>query len=385
MSHLLDNMGAAAAPVTFVSGEGALLWDAGGRTWWDFYGGHAVTILGQGHPRWMEAITDQMRRLSFMTTLAPVPVRSRAAEKLCAFTGMDRAFFVNSGAEANEAALKLARKATGRPVIVAMERGFHGRTMGAVGVTDKYRDLHAPAHGHVRFVPYGDLAALQHALGPDVAAVIAEPVQGMAGVVVPPKGWLSGVKAACEAHGALLIADEVQSGIARMGTPLACDREGVKPHIVTVGKGVGNGFPVAAMLCTEALAQTVKPGEHGTTFGGAPMACAAVLATLEILEDEGLLERAKALGAHMSARIASVPGVLHVRGSGAWAGVVLDRPAKAVAAELREHRFLVGTSTDPHVLRLAPPAIMPHHAVEQLGESMEAILGVGALAASGAA
>ncbi|MCA9491524.1 MAG: aspartate aminotransferase family protein, partial [Myxococcales bacterium] len=307
--HLLDTVGAAKLPVTFVSGEGALLWDQGGRTTWDFYGGHAVTLLGQGHPKWVAAIAEQARTLSFVTGICDVPVRDRAAERLTRFTGMDRVFFVNSGAEANEAALKIARKATGRPVIVAMEHGFHGRTMGAVGVTWHYREQHAPAHGDVRFVPFGDLEALRRALGPDVAAVIVEPVQGMAGVVVPPPGWLASVQRACHEAGALLICDEVQCGMGRMGVPLASHRSGVRPDLATVGKGVGGGFPVAALLLTEELARTCKPGEHGTTFGGGPMAMAAVEATLTIMEEERLLEKAAALGARMHELLA-VPGVV---------------------------------------------------------------------------
>ncbi|MEQ1508548.1 MAG: aminotransferase class III-fold pyridoxal phosphate-dependent enzyme, partial [Myxococcota bacterium] len=236
MDHLLDTVGAGLLPVTFVSGEGALLWDDHGRTYWDFYGGHAVTLLGQGHPRWVDALTRQARQLSFLTTVCDVPVRRRAAEKLCRFTETDRAFFVNSGAEANEAALKIARKATGRTRIVAMEDGFHGRTIGAVGVSHHYRDQHQPAHGDVTFVPFGDLDAVRAAVDDDVAAVIVEPIQGLAGVVVPPDGFLAGVAAICRARGALLIADEVQCGIGRAGTPLASHRWGVRPDLVTVGK-----------------------------------------------------------------------------------------------------------------------------------------------------
>ena len=371
---LLDNLGAAAWPLTLVSGEGALLWDDRGRSWWDFYGGHAVTLIGQGHPRWADAIARQARTLSFVTTVSRVPVRDRAATALCAFTQMDRAFFVNSGAEANEAALKLARKATGRTTVVAMEGGFHGRTAGAMGVTHGYRHQHAPAHGDVRFVPFGDLPALRDALDDDVAAVITEPVQGMAGVVEPPEGWLRGVVGAARAVGALTIADEVQSGIGRLGAPLASHLVGAHPDIVTVGKGLGGGFPVAACLMTEAVAATASPGEHGTTFGGGPLACAAVEATLQILQDEGLLAQATALGEHMAATLRTVPGVRAVRGRGAWMGLVLDVPARPVAADLRDLGFFVGTSADPHVLRLAPPAVMPAYAVHQLAEALQAVL-----------
>ncbi len=381
MTHLLDNLGAAQWPITIVSGEGALLWDQGGRTYWDFYGGHAVTLLGQGHPAWIAALERQMRSLAFCTTVAQVPVRTRAADKLAAFTGMDRVFFVNSGAEANEAALKVARKATGRPVVVAMERGFHGRTMGALGATWKYREQHEPSHGSTRFVPYGDAAALAAALDEHVAAVIVEPIQGIGGVVVPPKGWLADVAAKTRANGSVFICDEVQSGIARSGAPLACHHDGVTPDLVTVGKGVGGGFPVAALLLTQAMADTVSPGEHGTTFGGAPLACAAVEATLDILQEEGLMERGVALGQRMRT-VLHVPGVIETRGSGPWVALVLDRPASPVRDELMKRGFLVGTASDPTVLRLAPPAVTPLYAVDLLAHELDAVLG-GAAAAQG--
>ncbi len=370
---LLDTVGAGKLPITLVSGEGALVWDAGGRTYWDFYGGHAVTLIGQGHPVWVDALATQARTLSFFTTMANVPVRTRAAAKLCAFTKMDVAWFVNSGAEANEGALKVVRKATGRPVIIAMERGFHGRTMGALGVTHKYRKQHSPTHGDVRFVPYGDLDALADALDSSVAAVIAEPIQGIAGVVVPPSDWLAGVQRLAHANGSLLICDEVQSGMGRTGTPLACHRVGVQPDVVTVGKGLGGGFPVAAMLLSSELAATINTGEHGTTFGGAPLACAAVLATLKIIEDEGLLDRSTTLGLRMLSRL-RVPGVVETRGCGAWIGLVLDQPAKPIRNALLERGFLVGTSGDPYVLRLSPPAVMPAYAVDLLAESLTELL-----------
>lgn len=368
-AHLLDTVGAGRIPVTLESGEGALLWDVLGRTFWDFYGGHAVTLIGQGHPRWADAIARQARNLSFFTTLADVPVRTRAAAALCAFVSMPVCWFVNSGAEANEAALKIARKATGRPTIIAMENGFHGRTMGPLGVTWGYRDQHAPAHGSVRFVPFGDIEAFKAALDDTVAAVIVEPLQGIAGLVVPPAGWLKQVEEAAHANGSLLICDEIQSGIGRMGWPLGSQREGVKADLATVGKGLGGGFPVAALLLTEAMAATVKPSEHGTTFGGAPMACAAVEATLDIIVQEGLMEKATKLGEAMLSKL-QIPGVVETRGAGAWIGVVLDRPAKPVAAFLIEKGFLVGTSSDPRVLRLAPPAVMPLYVVDQLAEAL---------------
>lgn len=378
--HLLDNVGSAALPIEICSAEGALVWDRGGRSYWDFYGGHAVTLIGQGHPRWVEAIERQARQLAFFTTIGPVAVRERAADKLCAFTGMDAAFFVNSGAEANEAALKIARKATGRDVIIAMERGFHGRTMGALGATWKYRDQHALAHGPTRFVPFGDIEALKAALDEDVAAVITEPVQGIAGIVEAPEGWLAQVAEACKEAGALLIADEIQSGVGRMGVSLASRAAGVHADIVTVGKGLGGGFPVAACLVTRELAASVRPGEHGTTFGGAPLACAAVEATLDIIEDEGLLEKARGVGDALKQALEGLDGVVEVRGGGAWIGVLLDRPAGPVKDGLLAEGYLAGTASDPNVLRLAPPAVMPPWVCEQLGQALGRVLAGAAVA-----
>ncbi len=370
---LLDNLGAAAWNLALVRGEGARVEDEAGRGYWDFYGGHAVTLLGHAHPRWAAALAEQAARLGFFSTVARHPLRERAAARLVEFCGMDVAFFVNSGAEANEAALKIARKATGRPVVVAMEGSFHGRTMGALGVTWRYREQHAPPCGATRFVPFGDAEALAAALDDEVAAVIAEPIQGVAGMVEPPPGWLARARDLAHAHGALFIADEVQSGMGRTGRPLALHREGVRADIVTVGKGLGGGFPVAAALMRREVAATVRPGEHGTTFGGGPLACAAVDVTLDILRDEAILERALALEADLR-RALALPGVRELRGAGAWLGLVLDRPARPVAAALREAGVLAGTAADPRVLRLSPPAVMPPEGVAALAEALAAIL-----------
>ncbi|MDG1479536.1 MAG: aminotransferase class III-fold pyridoxal phosphate-dependent enzyme [Myxococcota bacterium] len=370
---LLDNLGNAKLPITLCSGEGPLLWDTSGQTYWDFYGGHAVTLLGHGHPRWIQAITAQARQLSFCTTIADVPVRTEAAAALTRFTGTDRAFLVNSGAEAVEGALKLARKATGRKVIVAMQNGFHGRTMGALGVTERYRGQHNPAHGDTRFVAFGDLEDLAKSLDADVAAVILEPIQGIAGVRLPPAGYLAQVAALCTAAGALLICDEVQCGMGRTGAPLVSRAMGVAADIVTLGKGIAGGFPAAAVLMTEAVAATVRPGEHGTTFGGAPMACAAIKATIEIIEAESLMAQAHQAGQWIE-RWLAVPGVVEIRAAGAWAGITLDTPARPVAAALLQRGFLVGTSGDPHTLRLAPPAAIPEYVVRMLGRALSEVL-----------
>ncbi len=358
---------ASVLPFRIVRGEGSRLFDEAGTPYWDFYGGHAVALLGQGHPGWAAAIADQARTLSFVTTVAPVPIRDAAVDALCDFTRMARAFLVNSGAEANEAALKIARKATGREIVVAMEGGFHGRTMACLGVTHAghYRSDHAPAHASARFVPFGDEAALRAAMGPDVAAVMLEPIQGIAGAVPAPVGFLEACRRVCDEHGAVLILDEVQTGIARTGLAMAWHAEpDCSPDLVTVGKSLGAGFPVAALLCNEVMASTVSPGEHGTTFGGAPLAAAAVSAVLAAIRDEGLVARVASLGARIAHEAAQVPGVVGVRGRGALLGLVLDRPAREVAAGLRDRGILTGTAADPACLRLCPPAVMPSEGVD---------------------
>ncbi len=377
MPALTTVSAAAQLPFSIERGEGAKLFTADGTPYWDFYGGHAVALLGQGHARWVEALTEQARTLSFVTTIAPTSIRDRAVDALCRFTKMDRAFLVNSGAEANEAALKVARKATGRGTIVAMQAGFHGRTMACLGVTASghYRTDHAPIHGDARFVPHGDLRALRAAMGPDVAAVIVEPIQGIGGVHEGPEGYLGGVRQACDEAGALLILDEVQTGVGRTGAAMAWHREpGCRPDLVTVGKSLGSGFPVAALLLSEAMAETTKPGEHGSTFGSGPMASAAVLAVLDAIEGEGLLERALAVEERVRLRLSRVSGVAQVRGRGCLLGVVLDRAARPVSAALLEEGFLTGGSNDPRCLRLCPPAVVPMQAVDAFCAALDRVL-----------
>lgn len=362
-------------PVTIDRGEGPRLFDTAGNPYWDFYGGHAVALLGQGHPRWVQALSEQAKTLSFVSTLAPVPIRDRAIDALCRFAKADRAFLVNSGAEANEAALKVARKATGRSRVVAMNNGFHGRTMACLGVTEagSYRTHHAPVHAEAHFVPYGDASALEAAVDEKTAAVMIEPIQGIAGVIEPPPGFLTEARRICDAAGALLILDEVQTGIGRTGRAMAWHSEPeCAPDLVTAGKSLGAGFPVAALLLTEAMAATTAPGEHGSTFGGAPMAAAVILAVLEAIEEEDLLTRGQALGA--LARATPVPGVRAIRGHGCLLGLILDRPAKPIANALVEHGFLCGTASDPNCLRLCPPATMPPAALTALLASLGQLL-----------
>ncbi len=377
-SHALEVLSPGSLlPTRVVRGSGARLWDDEGHALWDWYGGHAVTLLGQGHPRWVKALTEQAQTLSFVSNLAPLPIREAACEALCRFTRMDRVFLVNCGAEANEALLKIARKSTGRPVIVAMERSFHGRTMACLGVTHggPYRAQHLPIHGEARFVPFGDVEALERAMGPDVAAVFIEPIQGIAGVYETTPGFLTEARRICDQHGSLLLLDEIQTGVGRTGIAMAFHREpDCRPDGVSVGKSVGSGFPVAAALLTEALAETTRPLEHGTTYGGGPLACAVILAVLEAIEEEGLLARAVSLEAAVRLGARELPSILEVRGKGCLLGLALDRPARPVLEALVPLGVLPGTASDPRCLRLCPPAVMPDEGISALLLALSQIL-----------
>ena len=370
---LLNTLGSSQLPITLQSGDGPLLWDDQGNEYWDFYGGHAVTLIGNSHPKLTEAISKQAQQLSFCTTISDLGIRQVAARELCEFTGTDVAWFVNSGAEANEGALKMARKHTGRPVIVAMVKGFHGRTMGALGATWKYRETHYPIHGDTRFVPFGDAAALTEAMDDTVAAVIVEPIQGVSGIIEPPEGYLQEVAEICKSNGSLLICDEVQSGMGRSGVPLLSKAMGVKADLITLGKGLAGGFPASAVLMSQEIADGIKPGEHGSTFGGAPLACAAILSTLEIIQSENLMQKALQFESTLRRHL-NIEGVVEIRGKGAWIGVELSCPAKPIAQELLEKGIFVGTTGQPNTLRLAPPACMPEEGIIALKENLELLL-----------
>ncbi|GMU67023.1 MAG: acetylornithine aminotransferase [Acidobacteriota bacterium] len=356
-----------------VRGRGARLETVDGRTLIDFYGGHAVAILGYRHPRLLGTLALQARELFFQTNAVPMAVRERAATRLAAFApaGLGHVFFVNSGAEANENALRIALKATGRNVVVALEGAFHGRTAAAGAVTWNARWYGFPrAPFDVRFVPREDLAALDRLLAKgDVAAVIAEPVQGVAGAVALSDEWLAGARAATERHGSLLIFDEVQSGMGRCGAPFVAQLAGVTPDLLTVAKGIAGGFPAAALLVSDALAAALKVGDLGTTFGGGPLACALIEATLDAIEQEDLIAagRARAERIRQSCQVGPVTGI---GGRGLLVGLRTTRSARAIQRELLDRGLLVGTSADPNVVRLLPPLVISDADVDQLAAAL---------------
>jgi acetylornithine/N-succinyldiaminopimelate aminotransferase len=359
-----------------IGGEGAWLQLADGRRILDLYGGHAVAALGYGHPRLVAALQDQVRRLTFQSNLLPLELRARACEALARFAppGLDRVFLVNSGAEANENALKLAFRAPGRSRVVAVEGAFHGRTAAAAAVTwgnEKWYGFPRKPFD-VSFVSPRDPAALAQRIGADTAALIVEPVQGMAGALDLPAAFLDAARRATRKAGALLIFDEVQCGMGRTGRPFAADYYGVTPDIITTAKGLAGGFPAGAVITTHEIASALKVGELGTTFGGGPMACAAIEAVLAAIRDEGLLERVRSLSARIRETCLVGP-VTAIQGAGFLLGLVCSRPAREIQAELLEHDILAGTSADSRVLRLLPPLTLEPEHVARLAAALAEI------------
>lgn len=349
-------------PFALVRGQGSYVEDEAGNRYLDLYGGHAVCVLGHSHPRWVEALALQAREFGFYSNVCYHPLRAEASKLLVekSYPSMSAVFFCNSGAEANENALKIARGATGRRIVVAMEAGFHGRTIGALSVTgiQKLRDT-TPENiaNWTRFVPLGDVQALESLEAQDIAAVILEPVQSMAGVKMAPESYYRALREYCDQHGVVLIFDEVQTGNGRTGKWFVGHHWGVEPDLVTTAKGVGGGFPVGAVIANRRLADTVKPGDQGTTFGGGPLAAAAVVATYGILDEEGLVDRVAELSPEVFRRLGDLRGrgVREVRGLGYLIGVECEGEAKTIQRMLLEEKILVGSSSDARTFRLLPP------------------------------
>ncbi|PAP74963.1 aspartate aminotransferase family protein [Rubrivirga marina] len=351
-------------PVALVRGEGTHVWDHEGREYLDFYGGHCVALLGHCPPRVVEAIREQAGEMLFYSNAVYSPVRAEAAQALVdlAPDGLGRAFWCNSGTEANETALKLARSVTGRNRVVAFSEGFHGRTLGSLAATygDTYHAPYRDVLPETTWVPFGWEGAVEDALaGEDVAALILEPMQSMAGITEARPEFYRAIREICDRTGTVLIFDEVQTGVGRTGTFLYGEHVGVTPDLVSLAKSLGAGVPVGAVLVNDAIAATVKAGDQGTTFGGGMLAMAAVKATLAQLVDDDLMARAVALFARLGDGLAEVDGVTEVRGRGCLIGVSLDRPAKPVAGALREAGVIVGTSGRADTLRLMPPLTTP--------------------------
>ena len=373
---MMDNYGT--PPLALASGDGAVVTDENGKSYLDLLGGIAVNILGHRHPAIIEAVTTQLNTLGHTSNLyATEPGIALAEALLDRLDAPARVFFCNSGTEANEVAFKISRL-TGRTKLVAAQGAFHGRTMGSLALTGQptKQAPFEPLPGEVTHVPYGDIEALAAAVGTDTAAVFLEPIMGEGGVVVPPEGYLAAAREITSRHGALLVLDEVQTGVGRTGAFYAHQHDGITPDIVTLAKGLGGGLPIGACLAIGATADLLTPGLHGSTFGGNPVCTAAALAVLKVLAAEDLVNRADLLGKSLSHGIESLghPLVDHVRGRGLLRGIVLTAPqGKAVETAARDAGFLVNAAA-PDVVRLAPPLIITEVQIDDFLTALPAIL-----------
>jgi acetylornithine/N-succinyldiaminopimelate aminotransferase len=361
-------------PLEVVSAEGVWLRNRVGERILDLYGGHAVAALGYGHPGWTAALTKQAQSCNFQSNAVPMDVRVRAAERLIRFSKLDfsSVFFVNSGAEANENALKLAFRMTSRAHVAAIEGSFHGRTAAAGAVTwgamqKWYSFPRAPFD--VSFIPHRDITAINQHVTDETAAVIVEPVQGVAGAVDLGAPFLEALRRRCDEVGAVLIFDEVQCGVGRTSYPFAANMYGVMPYMTTTAKALGNGFPCAALLASAKVSASLKLDLLGTTFGGGPMACAVIEAVIEAIESENLLERVRRVADYIRKTCIVGPVTGH-QGAGFLTGLRTTRPAKAIQAELLECGILTGTSGDPNIVRLLPPFILEEEHVDMLRDTL---------------
>ncbi|HYH09923.1 MAG TPA: acetylornithine/succinylornithine family transaminase [Thermoanaerobaculia bacterium] len=362
-------------------GKGARLIDADGREYWDLLGGIAVNVLGHKHPRIAKAMKDASASLLHVSNLYYHPAQGILGEKLVRASGLSRAFFCNSGTEANEAAIKFARLAAlkahpsvRKTKLVALQESFHGRSTGALSLTghDAYREPFAPLVPGVRFVAPNDIDALEAVVDGETAAIFLEPVMGEGGIIPLTDEYLIAARRIADRHGAMLVLDEIQCGLGRTGHMFAFQKSGIAPDIVTLAKPLGGGLPLGAVLTGDAIEGVVKPGHHGTTFGGNPVACRLGAVVLE--ETGKLLPHINALGAWFGKELRKLPNVVDVRGAGMMWGIELDRPASPVARELLAHGFVVGTAREK-VLRLLPPYITPKKAFIEFLDALATVLG----------
>ncbi len=376
MSYLMNTY--ARQPIAFVRGEGVYLWDEDGKRYLDAVAGVAVNALGHGHPGLAKAIAEQAASLIHTSNLYRVKRQEELAERLCGLAGMDKAFFCNSGCEANEAAIKLARlyghnKGIANPTIIVTEKSFHGRTMATLTATGS-RKIQAgfePLLSGFARVPFNDIAAIRQVASTnhDVVAVLVEPLQGEGGINIAAGDYMAELRRICDEFGLLLMLDEVQTGIARTGAWFAFQHSGVMPDVMALAKGLGGGVPIGACLARGEAAEVFKPGNHGSTFGGNPLACAAALATLDAVEKQHLRENAEKTGGYILAQLKSMladtAGVTEIRGQGLIIGIELDRPCGDIVSRMRDRGFLVNVTSDK-VIRLVPPLIFSQANADEL-------------------
>lgn len=372
-------------PVAFVRGQGAWLWDTEGRRYLDALSGIAVCGLGHSHPKIASAIADQAHTLIHTSNLYRIPLQEKLARRLCALSGMDQAFFCNSGAEANEAAIKLARlhghrRGIERPKIIVMEGSFHGRTLATLTATGNariQRGFEPLVDGFVR-VPFGDSTAVaDYRNDPDVAAILVEPITGEGGIRIPPDGYLRDLRALATENDWLLMLDEIQAGIGRTGKWFAYQHEEMLPDVLSLAKGLGNGMPIGASLVAGRAVDLFTPGSHGTTFGGNPLACRAALAVLDVMQAEGLREEAARQGAQLlrllEERLGDRPEVVEIRGRGLMLGIELDRPAAELVRTALDQGLLLNVTAE-RVIRLLPPLIINDAQVTEIADTVSDIV-----------
>ena len=371
-------------PLVLTRGLGVHVWDSDGRCYLDLVGGIAVCALGHAHPGVVTAIQEQVGILSHVSNLYHIAPQILLAQLLVENSPFDKAFFCNSGAEANEAAIKLARRYAsehrgGRYELITMQNSFHGRTLATVTATAQPR-FHAgfePLPAGFRYVPYNDLAALEAAVTEKTCGVLVEPIQGESGVIIPDPGYLPGIRRICDEKGLLMIADEVQTGIGRTGTLFACEQTEVVPDMITLAKALGNGFPIGALLAKQEIAAAFVPGSHGSTFGGNPLACAAALATLGTILDEGILDNCRKVGAYFLSRLGELKGrharIREVRGQGLILAVELTVPGAEFVEKCMEKGLLINC-TNGNVLRFVPPLILTRQDVDKAIGILDGVL-----------
>ncbi|KAF1010238.1 MAG: Acetylornithine aminotransferase [Pseudomonas fluorescens] len=377
--------------LSFVRGSGTRLWDQQGREYLDAVAGVAVTNVGHSHPQLVQAIREQAGLLLHTSNLYSIDWQQRLAQRLSRLSGLDRAFFNNSGAEANETALKLARlhgwkKGIEQPLIVVMENAFHGRTLGTMAASDgpSVRLGYQSLPGDFVKVPFGDVPALEAVArehGERIAAVMLEPIQGESGVQVAPPGYLAALREQCNARGWLLMLDEIQTGIGRTGRWFAFQHEGVMPDVITLAKALGNGVPIGACLAKASVAQMFTPGSHGSTFGGNPLACRAGCTVLDIIESQGLLANATQQGERLLARLrmelADHPQVVAIRGQGLMIGIELATPHRELALRAAQEQAVLINVTRGKVIRLLPPLTIDVREVEMIVRALSRLLDTG--------
>ena len=382
--HLMSTY--ARLPVQFERGKGIWLWDTEGRQYLDALSGIAVCALGHAHPAVASALAEQASRLVHTSNLYGIPLQEELAERLCALSDMERVFFCNSGAEANEAAIKIARlyghsKDISCPTIIVMENSFHGRTLATLTATGNRKvqaGFEPLVRGFIR-VPYNDLDAIRTvaANNNDIIAVLVEPVQGEGGINIPDADYLAGIRKLCDEHDWLMMLDEIQSGMGRTGKWFAYQHTNILPDVVTIAKALGNGVPIGACLARGTAAEMLQPGSHGTTFGGNPLASRAAMAVLDTLEAEQLLASAGTLGHRMlagfSEKLSGLDGIREIRGCGLMIGIELDRPCSELVSTALERGLLINV-TATHVVRLLPPLVMTAHQAEMIIEKVSALI-----------